>query len=70
VRTLLHPVDYVAFEGMNSSGGVRMVSLLYIGGRNDQIRTIEEAVAKRSFGWNTIRLSDEGGIEESKGGSG
>ena len=66
VRTLLHPIDYVAFEGMNSSGGVRMVSLLYIGGRNEQIRTIEEAVAKRSFGWNTVRLGEDGIIQESK----
>jgi hypothetical protein len=43
-----------------------MVSLLYIGGRNEQIRTIEEAIAKRSFGWNTVRLGEDGTIQESK----
>jgi predicted Holliday junction resolvase-like endonuclease len=66
VRTLLHPVEYVAFEGMYSTGGVRQISFLYTGDRNDQIRSIEDSISKRHFDWNTLRLDDEGIIQQSK----
>ncbi len=62
VRAVFDPVEFAVFNGMNSSSGVREISLVYIGRRHGSIRSLERSIQKKSFAWSTIRLQDDGSL--------
>lgn len=64
VRTIFDSVEFVAFEGLNSDDGVQRVTLLHLGTNGALARSIEQTVARKSVGWNTIRIKDDGAIEQ------
>lgn len=66
-KTMMHPVDYVVFDGLTTDGNeVDRVVLL----DNHQAppqrkavqKSIAEAVRRRRYGWQTLRVSDEGEV--------
>jgi predicted Holliday junction resolvase-like endonuclease len=63
VRTLIHPVEFVAFRGMNSRDGVREVTFLNLGPPTPITKSIDKAVEAGDIGWATLRLGDEGSLE-------
>lgn len=63
VRTIIHPLDFVVFRGMNSRDGVRAVDLVSLGSGNAFANSIRDAVDAHEFGWRTIRVGDKGVIE-------
>lgn len=67
VRTLFHPVEFVIFEGMNSESGVRGVTFIQIGGPSAISRSIEKAIDGGNYGWNTLKIADDGRVAGSSG---
>lgn len=67
VRTLFDPVEFVIFEGMNSNDGVRGVTFVQIGGSSAIVRSIERAVRGGKYGWNTLKIADDGRVVGSSG---
>jgi predicted Holliday junction resolvase-like endonuclease len=65
VRTIFDPVEFVAFEGLNSEDGVQRVSLLHLGSPHRLTKSLEHTITAGNFGWNTLRLEDDGTITES-----
>jgi predicted Holliday junction resolvase-like endonuclease len=62
VRTIIHPLDFVVFRGMNSRDGVREVSLVNLGSQDAITSSIENAIGAHEFGWRTIRVGEDGTI--------
>lgn len=62
VRTIFDPVEFVVFHGMQSEDGVRSVSLMHMGTNTRLTRSIEEAVSKGNFGWNTVKVGENGDV--------
>lgn len=62
VRTLIHPVEFVAFRGMNSKDGVREVTFLNLGPPTPISKSIDRAVSAGELAWNTLRIDDEGTV--------
>ena len=60
VRTILHPLDFVVFRGMNSRDGVQDVGLVNLGTRTTISTSIRRAIDARNVGWRTIRVGDDG----------
>ncbi|MFH0890065.1 MAG: Holliday junction resolvase-like protein [Candidatus Aenigmatarchaeota archaeon] len=64
VRTIFDPVEFLVFQGMNSPEGVDSVTLLHLGENKHLIKSIEDTIAKKDFGWNTIQVKDDGSVSE------
>jgi predicted Holliday junction resolvase-like endonuclease len=62
VRTIIHPIDFVVFKGMNSRDGVREVSLVNLGSQNAITSSIEDAIGAHELGWRTVRVGEDGTI--------
>ncbi|MFZ3355497.1 MAG: Holliday junction resolvase-like protein [Thermoplasmata archaeon] len=63
VRTIIHPLDFVVFQGMNSRDGVQGVSLVSLDSANPITSSIGKTILARDFGWRTVRVGDDGVIE-------
>lgn len=70
VRTLFDPVEFVIFEGMNSDDGIQGVTFIKIGGASAIDRSIERAVKGGKYGWNTLKVADDGRVTGGSEGSG
>lgn len=67
-KVLFHPIDYIVFDGMKNADTVRRIVLLdretsSVRHRHLQ-RSIENAIEKERFDWMTLRVSEDGGIQE------
>jgi predicted Holliday junction resolvase-like endonuclease len=62
VRTISHPIDFVVFHGMGSSGGVQGVTLLSLTAQNALTKSIGVTIDGKNIGWRTIRVGDDGVI--------
>lgn len=62
VRTIIHPLDFVVFRGLNSRDGVREVSLVNLGPQNAMTSSIENVIEAHELGWRTIRVGENGAI--------
>lgn len=66
VKAILHPIDFVAFDGM-TGGQVKDVTLLSNKTKNPQLQSIHKAIAKavasKSYDWKVMRVSQDGEIE-------
>ncbi|MFQ6107909.1 MAG: Holliday junction resolvase-like protein [Thermoplasmata archaeon] len=67
VKALMHPVDFIAFEGLADGDEIRNVT--FIGRRRrlprlTSIRTsIKKAIGRKDLEWQTLRVDAEGRIE-------
>ena len=63
---ILHPIDFVAFNGMNK-GQVQDVTLLSNKTNNPHIQNfhnaIAEAVKEERYDWKVLRVSQDGEVE-------
>lgn len=64
VRAVFDPIELVAFEGLNSEDGVQRISFLHLGNPHRLTASLEHAISEEKFGWNTLRLEDDGSITE------
>ena len=66
IKAILHPIDFVAFNGMNK-GQVTDVTLLSGKTKNLHIQNfhnaIADAVRERRYDWKVLRVSEEGEVE-------
>lgn len=64
VKTLLDPVAYVAFDGLNSSRGTRRILLLdppAADRARDRVQqSLAGAIRSGNLGWTTVRIDREG----------
>ena len=66
IKAILHPIDFVLFNGMNK-GQVTDVTLLSSKTKNLHIqnfhKAIAEAVKEKRYDWKVLRVSQEGELE-------
>ncbi len=67
-KVLFHPIDYVVFDGMKKADGVNRIILLdreteSVKHREIQ-RSIEKVIDKEHYEWVTLRVDEQGQIEE------
>lgn len=67
VKAVFDPMDFVIFDGMNRDGRVRRVVFMdeySADGRTRQIQSsIENAISKERYGFQSIRLTKDGRIQ-------
>ena len=65
VKAILHPIDFVAFDGMNE-GQVKNVTLLSNKNVNPQLQSIQgaiqEAINNKSYDWKVLHVSPDGEV--------
>lgn len=65
VKAILHPVDFVAFKGMNK-GQVEHVSLLSSKTTNPHMnnhhKAIAEAIKTKSYDWKVLHVAEDGTV--------
>jgi predicted Holliday junction resolvase-like endonuclease len=65
VKTIFHPLDYIAFPGMNA-GEVKSITFLDHKSSNTVRRSVQDsisnAVSSRAVSWGTIRIDTSGKI--------
>lgn len=65
IKALLHPIDFVVFNGMNNES-VKDVVLLSRKTQNPILQTlhqgVSEAVQSKSYDWTTIKVSQDGTV--------
>jgi len=66
IKPLLHPVEFVVFDGMNK-GNVNNVTLLSRLSSNANLQTLQKTVTKavddKLYDWKILRVSLDGDIE-------
>jgi len=64
VKVLFHPIDYIVFNGMKNTDGMRNIVLLDRERKDASARklqkSIEKTIESENYEWQTIRI-DEGG---------
>jgi len=67
-KTILHPVDFVVFNGMKDGPSIRNLVLLDHESRSKERRllqkSIERAVEKGRYEWRTLRVQENGVVKE------
>jgi len=67
IKALLHPVDFVVFDGLESKEDLRKIVFLSKAVNNEQLNglrsSIEKTVEERKYNWQVARVSIDGKIE-------
>jgi predicted Holliday junction resolvase-like endonuclease len=67
IKALLHPVDFVVFDGLESKEEIRRIVFLSKGVDNQQLNGLRDSVAKavedKRYNWQVARVSIDGKIE-------
>jgi predicted Holliday junction resolvase-like endonuclease len=67
-KVIFHPVDYLVFKGMKSAPAISKLVFLdrKPGSREHRTlqKSIEKTVEKGKYEWLTLRVRDDGGVEE------
>jgi predicted Holliday junction resolvase-like endonuclease len=67
IKALLHPVDFVVFDGLESKKDLREIVFLSKTIDNEQLtglrNSIEKAVEAKNYNWQVARVSIDGQIE-------
>ena len=65
IKALLHPIDYVVFDGMNKSS-MKNVVLLSESTKNTRLNSlhngIAKAVEKKAYDWKVVRVTNNGEV--------
>lgn len=66
IKAILHPIDFVVFNGMNK-GQVQDVTLLSSKTKNSYIQNFHKAIAdvvkEKRYDWKVLRVSQDGEVE-------
>ncbi|MDE1818482.1 MAG: hypothetical protein KGI19_07755 [Thaumarchaeota archaeon] len=66
IKALLHPVEFVVFDGMNK-GELDNITLLSRLSTNSNLQNLQKAVAKavdeKLYDWKVVRVSVDGDVE-------
>jgi len=66
IKAILHPIDFVAFNGMNN-GNVRNVTLLTNRTKNSHLQKLHKGIAKavknKAYDWKVLRVLHDGEVE-------
>jgi predicted Holliday junction resolvase-like endonuclease len=67
-KPILHPVDFIVFNGMKTQSAIRNLVLLDHETRSPERkrlqRSIERAVSKKRYEWRTLRVNEDGSVKE------
>lgn len=65
VKAILHPVDYVAFVGMDKKEKIDEV--LFLAGKDKELASLREGIRKsidkKAYNWQVIRIKEDGAME-------
>jgi len=67
IKALLHPVDFVVFDGLESKADLRRIVFLSKAVKNEQLNalrnSVEKTVEEKRYNWQVARVSIDGKIE-------
>ena len=67
IKALLHPVDFVVFDGLESKADIRKIVFLSKAVKNEQLNalrnSVEKTVEEKRYNWQVARVSIDGKIE-------
>jgi len=67
IKALLHPVDFVVFDGLENKGDIRNIVFLSKAVDNEQLNglhdSIDKIIKQRNYDWQVARVSVDGIIE-------
>jgi len=67
IKALLHPVDFVVFDGLERKEDIRQIVFLSKATENAQLNrmrdSVREIVERRDYDWKVARVSVDGKIE-------
>jgi predicted Holliday junction resolvase-like endonuclease len=67
IKALLHPVDFVVFDGLESKADIRKIVFLSKAVKNEQLNalrnSVEHSVEEKRYNWQVARVSIDGKIE-------
>ncbi len=67
IKPLMHPVDFVVFDGLNEGDGVKNVTFLSRKPSNSDLNmilgSIKKTVQKNSYDWKVARISLDGQVD-------
>jgi predicted Holliday junction resolvase-like endonuclease len=67
IKALLHPVDFVVFDGLESKEDLRNIVFLSKAVNNEQLNglrnSIQKTVEEKKYNWKVARVSIDGKIE-------
>jgi predicted Holliday junction resolvase-like endonuclease len=67
IKALLHPVDFVVFDGLEGKKDLQKIVFLSKKVENEQLNglrnSIEKIVDEKKYNWQTARVSIDGKIE-------
>ncbi|MGB9023476.1 MAG: Holliday junction resolvase-like protein [Candidatus Bathyarchaeia archaeon] len=67
IKALLHPVDFVVFDGLDSKDKLRQIVFLSKRVENDWLNSlrssVQKAVEQKNYNWQVARVSVDGAIE-------
>ena len=70
IKALLHPVDFVVFDGMNDKEEIDNVVFLSTLTKNNDLaklrKSVKSTIAKRNYDWQVARVNINGKIEYDK----
>ena len=66
-KVVFHPIDYIVFNGMKSADAIKNIVLLDRkaegSGHRQLQRSIERAVERENYEWQTLRILEDGKIK-------
>ena len=67
IKALLHPVDFVVFDGLNNNNNLKEIVFLSKEARDTQLKilrqSIERTISKDRYNWLVARVDSNGRIE-------
>jgi len=71
IKAILHPVDFIVFDGLENKNEVRNIVFLSKATASKQINalrtSLRERVQSRNYDWKVARISSHGQIEMTEG---
>jgi len=66
IKALMHPVDFIIFDGLNKGDNVKNITFLsrksIIREQNIILKTIKETIDKNNYDWKVARISIDGNV--------
>jgi predicted Holliday junction resolvase-like endonuclease len=67
IKALLHPVDFVVFDGLESKDKLRQIVFLSKAVESDSLtglrNSVQKVVEQKNYNWQVARVSVDGKIE-------
>jgi predicted Holliday junction resolvase-like endonuclease len=70
VKTIMDPVGYVVFDGLNSARGCRRILFLDTGEAGEERQRVRESmqrtIKRGDLGWTTVQIGQDGSVDVKK----